>query len=152
MSSISGVRADLDAVGLAIRNLVENALIHGAGGKVIRLVGKRTLDGAMLAVIDEGPGVKGVEPSSLVKRFVRGSAAGSGAGLGLAIVDALARRMGVTLVLQSPAQGQPAGFEARLVWAAAGQTRESRRERRSATGRAAGEASTAEAAQRLPGR
>jgi two-component system OmpR family sensor kinase len=111
------VRADLDAVGLAVRNLVENALVHGAGGTVVRMVSKRIGSGAMLAVIDEGPGVPGVDVSSLVKRFARGSGAvGSGAGLGLSIVDTLARRMGAQLVLLSPAEGQPAGFEARLVW------------------------------------
>jgi two-component system OmpR family sensor kinase len=111
------VRADLDAIGLAVRNLVENALLHGVGGTVVRLVCKRSGSGAMLAVIDEGPGVPGVDASSLIKRFARGSGAvGSGAGLGLSIVDTLARRMGATLVLLSPAQGQPAGFEARLVW------------------------------------
>jgi two-component system OmpR family sensor kinase len=111
------VRADLDGVGLAVRNLVENALIHGAGGTVVRLISKRVGSGAMLAVIDEGPGVPGVDLSALVKRFARGSGAvGSGAGLGLSIVDTLARRMGARLVLLSPAEGQPAGFEARLVW------------------------------------
>jgi len=114
------VRADLDAIGLAVRNLVENALLHGVGGTVVRLVCKRSGSGAMLAVIDEGPGVPGVDASSLIKRFARGSGAvGSGAGLGLSIVDTLARRMGATLVLLSPAQGRPAGFEARLVWRSA---------------------------------
>jgi two-component system OmpR family sensor kinase len=116
------VRADLDGVGLAVRNLVENALVHGAGSTVVRLVSKRVGNGAMLAVIDEGPGAPGVDLSSLVKRFARGTAAaGSGAGLGLSIVDTLARRMGARLVLLSPAEGQPAGFEARLVWRTAAQ-------------------------------
>jgi two-component system, OmpR family, sensor kinase len=122
------VRADLDGVGLALRNLVENALVHGAGGAVIRLVCRRTGDGAMLAVIDEGPGAPGVDVSSLIKRFARGTGAlGSGAGLGLSIVDTLARRMGAKLVLFSPAEGQAAGFEARLVWRTAAQPGEGRR-------------------------
>jgi two-component system OmpR family sensor kinase len=111
------VRGDLDAVGLAVRNLVENALVHGAGGTVVRLVSRRTRDGAMLAVIDDGPGVKGTQVAALSKRFARGSgAAGSGAGLGLSIVDTLARRLGAKLVLISPVEGWRAGFEARLVW------------------------------------
>ena len=37
-ASPARVRGDLDAVGLAVRNLVENALVHGAGGTVVRLV------------------------------------------------------------------------------------------------------------------
>jgi uncharacterized protein (DUF1015 family) len=43
-------------------------------------------------------------------------AAESGAGLGLSIVDTLARRMGAKLVLSSPPEGRRNGFEARLVW------------------------------------
>ena len=111
------VRADLDAVGLALRNMVENAIVHGAGGTTIRVVCGGTRDGATLRVVDDGPGVSGAEIPALVKRFARGaSAAGDGAGLGLSIVDSLARRMGVTLVLKSPATGVSRGFEACLVW------------------------------------
>ena len=115
-ASAARVRGDLDAIGLAVRNLVENALVHGAGGTVIRLVSRRTSDGAILAVIDDGPGAAHAEVASLSKRFARGSGAGgSGAGLGLSIVDTLARRMGASLLLRSPLDGQR-GFEARVVW------------------------------------
>ena len=112
------VRSDLDAVGLALRNLVENAIVHGAGGTSIRVACGTTGEGAMLGVIDDGSGVASAEVATLVRRFARGTgAAGAGAGLGLSIVDSLARRMGATLVLKSPATGASRGFEARLVWA-----------------------------------
>ncbi len=111
------VRGDLDAIGLALRNLVENALVHGAGGSVIRISCAGTRATASLTVIDDGPGVAAAELPSLIKRFARGSgAAESGAGLGLSIVDTLARRMGARLVLISPPEGSRNGFEARLVW------------------------------------
>ncbi len=112
------VRADLDAVGLAVRNLVENALVHGAGGKVILLKCSSARDATTIAVIDDGPGVSGEDIRRLTKRFARGAgAAGSGAGLGLSIVETLSRRMGAKLVLESPVQGGiTGGFEARLVW------------------------------------
>jgi len=114
------VRGDLDAVGLAVRNLVENALVHGSGGQVIRLACTTARGVGMLAVIDDGPGVSSEDIRRLSKRFVRGAgAAGSGAGLGLSIVETLARRMGAKLVLKSPAEGQSGGFEARLVWESA---------------------------------
>jgi two-component system OmpR family sensor kinase len=111
------VRGDLDAIGLALRNLVENALVHGAGGSSIRVTCAETREGVSLAVIDDGPGVAPAELPSLMKRFARGSGAtGSGAGLGLSIVETLARRMGAKLVLVSPPEGRRNGFEARLVW------------------------------------
>lgn len=111
------VRGDLDAVGLAIRNLVENALVHGARGQVIRIACRSTPKAAILAVIDDGRGVSGDDIRSLAKRFARGGgAAGSGTGLGLSIVETMARRMGAKLVLRSPPEGKSVGFEARLVW------------------------------------
>jgi two-component system OmpR family sensor kinase len=111
------VRGDLDATGLAVRNLLENALVHGAGGKLIRLACGSSREATVLAIIDDGPGASGEDLRRLAKRFARGAgAAGSGAGLGLSIVETLARRMGATLELRSPAEGQSAGFEARLVW------------------------------------
>jgi two-component system OmpR family sensor kinase len=113
------VRGDLDAVGLALRNLLENAVVHGAGGTTICVRCKDTPDGAVLAVIDDGPGSPSSELGALVKRFARGTrAAGSGAGLGLSIVDTLARRMGAQLVLRCSPTAQRTGFEARLMWPA----------------------------------
>jgi two-component system OmpR family sensor kinase len=113
------VRGDLDAIGLALRNLVENALVHGAGGSFIRVTCAGSRAGVSLAVTDDGPGVAPAELPSLIKRFARGSAAAEiGAGLGLSIVDTLARRMGAKLELISPLEGRGNGFEARLVWRA----------------------------------
>ena len=115
------VRGDFDAIGLAVRNLVENALAHGLGGRTIRVTCMGDRHGTAIAVVDDGPGVPAAELPSLLKRFVRGSAAkGAGAGLGLSIVDALARRMGARLVLTSPPPGRKSGLDARLVWDAAG--------------------------------
>ena len=115
------IRGDLDAVGLAVRNLVENALVHGLGGQAIRLTCKSNQTEAMLAVIDDGPGVNGGDLRRLAKRFARvAGAKGAGAGLGLSIVETLARRMGAKLTLMSPGEGLTVGFEARLVWELAG--------------------------------
>jgi two-component system OmpR family sensor kinase len=113
------VRGDLDAVGLALRNLVDNALVHGNGGRCIRIVCASRHDGAVLTVVDDGPGVNASDLPSLTQRFTRaGNAAdaSSGAGLGLAIVAMLARRMRARLSLHSPPDGLPTGFEARLLW------------------------------------
>jgi hypothetical protein len=68
------VRGDLDAIGLALRNLVESALAHGTGGFFIRFTCAGTREAVSRAVIDDGPGVAPVELPSLAKRFavVRG--------------------------------------------------------------------------------
>jgi two-component system OmpR family sensor kinase len=114
------VRADLDAVGLALRNLVENALVHGVGGTCIRVVCRNEGRGIALRVIDDGPGVSAADLPSLTERFARaGNVAdtAAGAGLGLAIVAMLARRMRARLTLHSPPTDVPSGFEACILWA-----------------------------------
>ena len=116
------VRGDLDAAGLALRNLVENALVHGEGGHWIRVSCRREPGGIVVAVMDDGPGVPSDDLPTLAQRFKRaGNTAGVGAGLGLAIVAMLARRMRARLGLKSPPQGLAAGFEARLTWPASGE-------------------------------
>ena len=113
------IRGDLDAVGLALRNLLENALVHGRGGHWIRVSTGKELDGIFVAVTDDGPGVPPDELPALTQRFNRaGNTAGVGAGLGLAIVAMLARRMHARLDLHSPPRGLVAGFEGRVTWAA----------------------------------
>jgi len=114
------VRGDLDAVGLALRNLVENALVHGAGGTCIQVVCRNEARGVALRVIDDGRGVSPADLPSLTERFTRGSNVAdtsSGAGLGLSIVAMLARRMRAKLSLHSPPAARPAGFEACIFWA-----------------------------------
>ena len=90
----SGLRVGADALQLerAVRNLVDNAAQHGA---VPVEVGAERRDGAVvLSVRDHGPGI----PTELADRalapFARGDRGGLGAGLGLAIVDAVARAHG----------------------------------------------------------
>lgn len=111
------IYGDVDAVGLALRNLVENALVHGAGGTLVRLKCTSARGVVTLSVVDDGHGATGHDVRALSRRFARGAgAAGGGAGLGLSIVETLARRMGARLVLKSPPEGMRTGFEARLVW------------------------------------
>ncbi|HSJ73277.1 MAG TPA: HAMP domain-containing sensor histidine kinase, partial [Miltoncostaeaceae bacterium] len=87
------VEADRVRVEQAVSNLIDNALRHGAGAIA---VGARRVPGAVeLAVEDGGPGVPAGDGEAVFGRFVRGrSADGGGAGLGLAIVRAIARAHG----------------------------------------------------------
>lgn len=105
------VRADIDAVGIALRNLIENALVHGAAGTPVEVV--VAVDGAV-HVISDGAVVAPDRLAALAGRFERGTANAPGAGLGLAIADAIARQAGGSLQLLSPARGRASGFEAVL--------------------------------------
>ncbi|TMS57838.1 two-component sensor histidine kinase [Imbroritus primus] len=107
------VMSDLDPDVFAIlyRNLVDNALRHGATGAPIEVSLSRE---GMLTVANEGPVIPGEVLSRLVGRFERAGARAEGGGLGLAIVQAIAQRIGSVLVLTSPRPGQVSGFEAKL--------------------------------------
>ena len=103
------VQGDVDALGIALRNLIDNALRHAGPEAHVDVIAAPGL----LVVQDDGPGVPPTLLPTLVRRFERGPGAAEGSGLGLAIVDAIARQSGARLVLHSPvAQGR--GLRAEL--------------------------------------
>ena len=73
-------------------NLLDNALVHGAGtiSVAVRPHGERVV----VEVSDEGPGVPEPLREEVFDRFRKGRAASPGAGLGLAIVRQVARDHG----------------------------------------------------------
>ena len=104
------VQGDLDALGIAMRNLIENALKHAPDAQVrVRIESP-----GRLVVSDDGPGVPDETLSSLLKPFSRGQTASEGTGLGLAIVSRIAEQQRATLTLESPPPGQSHGFRATL--------------------------------------
>jgi two-component system OmpR family sensor kinase len=89
-----GVQADRARLEQALGNLLDNALQHAHGA--IHLVAAERNGLVELHVLDEGPGFPpGLLPHAF-DRFSRGdqARAGNGAGLGLAIADAIARAHG----------------------------------------------------------
>jgi signal transduction histidine kinase len=80
----------------AIRNLLDNALVHGRG--TIRLTGGFDVEGgaqrAWISVEDEGEGVRDELREQMFRRFRKGSPDSPGHGLGLAIVEEVARGHG----------------------------------------------------------
>ncbi len=111
---------DPDALGIALQNLVDNALAHGrAGGRVEVAVGP----GPTVHVVNDGAIVGAEELATLKRRFKRGARGrGPGTGLGLSIVEQIMRQAGGRLELASPAAGRDDGFEATLVFAARPET------------------------------
>jgi two-component system heavy metal sensor histidine kinase CusS len=88
----------------ALRNLIENGLIHG-GGQVEVVVG--AVDGmGRVLVRDQGPGIDAFRPQ-LFERFRRGEKArsGQGVGLGLALTRALVEAQGGTVRALAPPSG-----------------------------------------------
>ena len=90
--------ADRRALERAVGNLVDNALTHGGGP--IELSATDGAGAVRIAVRDHGPGFPPGFADRAFERFARPDAgrSGGGAGLGLAIVDAIARAHGGSVV------------------------------------------------------
>jgi two-component system OmpR family sensor kinase len=102
---------DLDAFAMAARNLIDNAIVHGAPGGAIEV----TIEsGNVLRVVNEGPVVPATTLHGLKRRFARGETRAAGSGLGLAIVEQVMAQSGGRFDLASPAEDRDSGFEARL--------------------------------------
>ncbi|MCL1476321.1 ATP-binding protein [Marinobacter sp. M3C] len=102
---------DLDAFAILVRNLIENALRHGADDQPVNI---SLTDDGILRVVNRGEVVSPEKLALLRNRFVRSNTNAVGSGIGLAIVEAIASGAGITLNLRSPASGQSDGFEAEL--------------------------------------
>lgn len=103
------VMGDLDALGIAVRNLIDNAIKHG--GRDASVVVQVLPD--EVSVTDDGPGAPEVDLSALTRPFERGVTLAQGSGLGLSLVQTIARQSGAELLLTSPvADGR--GWRARL--------------------------------------
>jgi two-component system OmpR family sensor kinase len=96
VAATPGLRAELDGLRIeqALGNLVENALRHGAGE--VSLSARGDDGSAVLEVSDHGPGFPHGFEREAFDRFTRAGdgRTGGGAGLGLAIVQAIATAHG----------------------------------------------------------
>ena len=108
-SEESLVRGDPQLLRLAASNLVDNALKYTDGIVTVRVSSPvtSTHDKVIeLVVEDEGPGIPEADAVRLVRPFARGSSSRiRGTGLGLALVDHVARVHGGALVLGRGASG-----------------------------------------------
>ena len=96
---------DPDAFGILARNLIENALLHGQPPVEADLGADR-----VLRVANGGPSLDPDSLARMTRRFERLGSSRAGAGLGLAIVEALVRNAGARLELRSPVPGRSDGL------------------------------------------
>ena len=92
--------APSSVVSVALGNLIGNAFKYTQQGEVIVTVGH-----GRVSVEDTGPGIEPGDAEKLFERGVRGTSAGKGAGLGLAIVRRLCELYGWRVSLAPRPQG-----------------------------------------------
>lgn len=82
------VRADRTAIGLALTNLVDNAMRYSRDSRFLRLGAHRDGTRVTFTVEDKGVGIAADDLPNVTRRFFRGKgAAAGGSGLGLAIAQ-----------------------------------------------------------------
>lgn len=98
-----------DAFFMALRNLVQNANIHGShAGKVEIIIAKDNV----IHVKNSGTIISAEILSKLGEPFVRGGSKADGSGLGLSIIRSIMQQVGGEISFHSPSIGQADGFEA----------------------------------------
>ncbi len=89
------VRGNSDDLRDMVRNLLENAMLHGRGQVSAKIViPEKGSDAVTIEVADEGPGVPPGQEEAVFQRFRRLNMEAPGSGLGLAIVRHVARSHG----------------------------------------------------------
>ena len=99
------ITGNRELVGQALANLIDNAIKYGA--EAIAVTARRAGETVVLGVADRGPGIPEAERARVLDRFVRLDAARSrpGFGLGLSLVNAVARLHGGSLTLADNGPG-----------------------------------------------
>jgi signal transduction histidine kinase len=107
------VSGDPTLLAQAVGNLVDNALKYVGERGVVKVEVQNRTDGAVeICVADDGPGIPDAEKPKVAQRFYRGdtSRGTPGVGLGLSLVQAVAKLHGGTLELTDNHPGLRARF------------------------------------------
>ncbi|KFL30929.1 hypothetical protein JP75_11220 [Devosia riboflavina] len=111
------LRANRELIGQAMVNLLENAIKYakpedGSAGKIAVSL-KRASGNVAIVVADNGPGIAEADRSRVLERFVRleKSRSEPGSGLGLALVNAVARLHGGSFRIEDNGPGVRAVLE-----------------------------------------
>ncbi len=108
--SLPPVRADREALGRALWNLLDNAVKYSPQSPTIRVELAREGESVAMRVRDRGVGIPVAEQKEIFRNFVRGSASEAsqvrGAGIGLGMVQHIVRAHGGDVRLASaPGRG-----------------------------------------------
>jgi signal transduction histidine kinase len=123
----AAVRGDRRALASAVSNLLDNAIRHARPGGRVELEIARSRTGVSVTVTDDGPGVDSAYVDRATERFAQldtGRSDGGGAGLGLAMVAAIAAAHEGRLQLATPTTGN--GFAVTLELPAPTESKEER--------------------------
>lgn len=102
------------AIGILIRNLLDNAIRYSPEGSMVSIKLENKDKHLVLHVIDNGPGVPQELRDRIFERFFRVIGTNqSGSGLGLGIVQQIARLHQATIKLATPENGRGLDFQ---VW------------------------------------
>jgi signal transduction histidine kinase len=102
------VEGSADELHRLVVNLIQNALVHTPAGTAVDVRTRRERDEIAFEVSDEGPGIPAELRPRIFERFVRGAGdrnGGSGSGLGLSIVRAVAESHGGSVELSDNEDG-----------------------------------------------
>jgi signal transduction histidine kinase len=111
---VPAVRGDPDRLAQLFTNLIDNAVKHSPRGASVAVRGGREDGHAVVRVRDAGSGLPGGAQNRLFRRFYRGeNAQRDGAGLGLAIAQAIAVAHGGAITARNVDEGG-AEFTVRL--------------------------------------
>lgn len=108
------VSGDVDALGIVLSNLLENAIKYGSPESPIRI--ELSTGPTQICIINDCAPLPATALQRLHERFYRVRPDSRGAGLGLSIVRALLEPASIDFSVHSPAIGSRRGFEARMTW------------------------------------
>jgi len=110
---VAAIHANPHLLGQAITNLMDNAIKYTPPGGAVLVTTRQTATEIVVSVSDNGPGIPDEDRERVLERFVRLENVRStpGHGLGLSLVNAIARYHGGRLILGS---SKPQGLRAEL--------------------------------------
>ncbi len=101
------IHGDRELLQQAVANLLDNAVKFSPPGQAVQVTARPAAAGTDITVTDRGPGIPAEDRDHVTERFFRGEKARStpGAGMGLALVQAVAQLHGGALALEDAAPG-----------------------------------------------